>query len=269
MSRVLVVSLTVTSLLAAGTASAERPHLTLPKGSVQVAANLEINMSADAVAKPLSLAPDVGYGLSDDLTLALVHSRYAITGLRANAGGGLCLSGSDGGCVAVYNNVGAEAAYDLGQEGLGLAAVAGFHALNLDAGLHALKIGVRVRYPAGKLAINAAPSLLIAVTKREDDAGNRLNKDTLWVPVQATYKATPEVTVGVGTGLKGPLSGFGDAWQVPLGFMVQYAFDKQLGVGASWVFGQLVGGAAPAPAPDPTGTELRGPQLWATYTFAP
>jgi hypothetical protein len=245
--------------------------LTLAQGTVQVALTAELEMSVDRVGKPLSLAPDVSYGVSDDLTVSLIHSKYGITGFRAAAGGGLCLTGEDNGCVAVYNNVGAEAWYRLLKSGpLAAAAGGGVHATNLDAGHVSVKLGVRARRAFGRVALIAQPSVLIAVTERDPDAGTPKNNDTLWVPVQVTWRAADALTVGVGTGIKGPFSGFGDAWQMPLGFMAQYAIDPSLSVGASWVFGQMLGGAEnpPDPAPAVTGPDLRGVQLWVTYTRA-
>jgi|JI10StandDraft_1071094.scaffolds.fasta_scaffold23748_4 hypothetical protein len=261
----LLIATTTTTLLAtAAWADAPKPGLTLPKGKLSVAVNLEIEMSADRVAKPISLSPDVSYGVTPDLTVALVHSRVGLTGFRAAVGGGLCLTGEDNGCVAVYNNVGAEGWYNVARGPLAAAVGAGFHATNLDAGFYHAKVGARVRYTAGQLGVHFSPSVLIAAAKR-DEGG----VDSIWLPVQGTYKATPELTVGVGTGIKGPLDGFGDAWQVPVGVMGTYAIDPATTVGASWVFGQLLGGATnpPDPAPPVKGVDYRGLQIWGARTF--
>jgi hypothetical protein len=239
------------------------------KARLTVALTLELNLSAGKVGKPVSLAPDLSYGVTDDLTVALVHSLVGRTGFRAKAGGGLCLTGTDGGCVQVYNNVGAEGWYQLGRGATPFAVGAGLHATNLDAGFYGVKLGARARHRFGAITLQTAPSVIVAVTERENAAGDPLNKDTLWLPVQATYKLQPKVTVGLGSGLKGPLQGFGDGWEVPLGAMVQYAVTPRLGVGASWVFGALVGGAdnPPDPAPAATGLDPRGVQLWVQHTL--
>ncbi len=258
MLRSLVIAAVVFTPVASALAG---PGLTLPKGKINVAVNAELELSVDKVAKPLSLSPDVSYGITDALTVALVHSRYATTGFRAAAGGGLCLTGTDGGCVAAYNNVGVEGWHRVPSGTLAVAAGGGLHATNLDAGFYAAKLGLKARYTSGLLAVNALPSVLVAMTEREDATGARLNQDTLWVPVQLTYRAVDAVTVGVGSGIKGPLSGFGDAWQVPLGFMGLYAIDSALAVGASFTFGQIVGGA------DATGVDYRGAQAWVSYTM--
>ena len=245
------------------------PGLTLPSRALNVAITVELDASADKVAKPLSIAPDIGYGVTGDLTLSLVHSKFALTGFRAVAGGGVCLSGSDAGCVAVYNNVGAEASYSLARGALAVAGVAGLHAVDLDGSLLATKLGAKARYTAGKFALTTLPSVLVAITHRTDAMGARLNKDVLYVPVQATYRIARPLVLGIGTGIKGPISGFGDAWQIPVGVTSVYAFDAKLAVGASWFFGQLFGGATnpPEPAPAVTGLDLRGIQLWVNYAI--
>ena len=245
------------------------PGLTLPSGTINAAITLELDASADKVAEPISIAPDVGYGVTDDLTLSLVHSKFALTGFRAVAGGGVCLSGSDAGCVALYNNVGVEASYSFARGPLALAGVTGLHVVDLDGSLLAVKFGAKARYVMGKSALNALPSVLVAITHRTDAMGARLNKDVLYVPVQATYRIARPLVLGIGTGIKGPISGFGDAWQIPVGVTSVYAFDAKLAVGASWFFGQLFGGATnpPEPAPAVTGLDLRGIQLWVNYAI--
>jgi hypothetical protein len=104
--------------------------------------------------------------------------------------------------------------------------------------------------------------VFIAVTERsaETAMGTRVFPDRLWLPVQAMYRVTDPLTLGLGSGIKGPLQGFGDAWEVPLGCMAQYAIDPSLGVGASLVFGKVLGGA------DGTGFDSRGVQAWVSYT---
>lgn len=255
--------LTFSTLLALAlpATAAAAPGLTLPAGKVNVALNAELGMNDGAAAKPISLSPDISYGVSDELTVALVHSRFAATGFRAVAGGGLCLTGEDGGCANVYDNVGVEAWYSLGGGAVKLAAGGGVHALSLDGGFYAAKLGLRARWQRGKTAVVALPSLFVAVTERDEVMGARVNPERLWVPVQLLYRVADPVTLGLGSGIKGPLQGFGDAWELSLGISAQYAVDKSLGLGASLVFGKVVGGA------DATGFDYRGVQLWASYTM--
>lgn len=245
------------------------PGLTLPKGKVNVAVNVEVNMSADKVGKPISIAPDVSYGVTPDLTVAVVHSLYALTGFRARAGAGLCVTGTDNGCPHVYDNVGAEGWYNVARGPTAVAVGGGVHAISLDGGFYDLKVGAKLRHAMGKLGVHVMPSLLVAVTEREV-AGARVNKDSLWVPVLATYKATTELTVGLGTGLKiVDLSAAGDSWEVSLGAVGTYAIDPTTTVGASWIFGKVLAGIdnPPDPAPAAKGLDFRGLQVWGAKTF--
>ena len=66
--------------------------LTLPSGAFNALVTTEVNLASDSAAEPWSIAPDLGYGVTDDLTLMLVHSTYATTGFRGSAGSGLCLA---------------------------------------------------------------------------------------------------------------------------------------------------------------------------------
>ena len=163
---------------------------------------------------------------------------------------------TDGGCAHVYDNVGLEATYALTTGPLAVAALGGVHAMSLDGGFYDLKLGAKIKYAKGKLVVTSAPALLLALTERD------ASPDSIWLPVAAGYKVAPPVTVGMSTGLKGKLDGFADAWQLPLGAYATYAAAKPLSLGASWVFGQLLGGAGDAA----TGPEFRALQLWLTYT---
>lgn len=241
-------------LCVANAASAQ--SVSLPAGKLQLTGTLELNMSKAAVGRPFSFAPDVAYGVSSDLTLALVHSTFLATGFRGGAGKGLCLAGEENGCPAVYNNVGLEGLLALTRGALATGGVVGMHALSFKADAYSAKLGARVRWSTGEFAVVSSPAVLVAVTKRGT------NKDSVWLPILLQYKATPELTVGLGSGIKGPLDGFGEAWEMPLGVPVTYALSSALSLGASWTFGKLLGGGPEGS----TGADYRAVHLWATWT---
>lgn len=240
------------------------PGLTLPGGGVSVSATLEVEATAAKAGKPISLAPDVSYGVTPELTLSLVHSTFGVTGFRGGAGRGVCLTGEDRGCAKVYNNVGAEALYGLARGPFALALNAGVHATNLDAGFYAAKAGLRLRWMSGALSLASSPAVLIALTHRDDTPKN---VDQLFVPVVVSYRPVKPLTLGLGSGVKGPIDGFGDAWEVSLGFLGGFSLSRQLSLGTSLVFGKALGGAEdpPAPAPAATGQRYRAFQLWLTW----
>ena len=161
--------------------------------------------------------------------------------------------------------MGVEGLYTLTRGELAFALNAGIHATNLDAGFYVAKLGAKLRHARGALSFAALPSVLIALTERD---GMPANKDALFIPVVATYKLSSLLSLGFGTGIKGALEGFGNAWEFPLGVIGTVTVSPQLGLGASWVFGKVLGGAddPPDPAPEATGFRYRALQVWASYT---
>jgi hypothetical protein len=239
------------------------PGLTLGAGQLNVAVNLEINATSDAEGKPTSIAPDVSYGVTDDLTVILVHSTFLTTGFRGGAGAGLCLTGEEDGCKRVYNNVGAEALYAVRRGPLSIAAGGGVHALDLDAGFHAVKLGARLRYKTGAVFVASSPSVFVALTERGEEMGVTINPDRLYVPIMVGYQVTDPVWVALGTGVKGPLQGFGDAYQISAGALAGYKLDARMAVGASLIFGRV---NRDDDAADRSGADHRAVQLWFSYT---
>ena len=70
-------------------------QLTLQKGRLVLNAYVGIGLSDGAAFKPISLSPDVWYGVTDDITAGLVHSGVGTTGLLGDVGQSLCLTGKD------------------------------------------------------------------------------------------------------------------------------------------------------------------------------
>jgi len=263
--RVVSVVFVVVSVLSASVAAAQPkpPPWILAPGKVRATATVEMDASQGKFAKPVSLAPDIAVGVHPRLTLELGHSTFFVTGFRGAAGRGLCLTGDDKGCAKLYNNLGAEATFAAITGPISVAANVGFHAINLDAGFYAAKIGAKARAAHGAWIFTSMPSVFIAATHRDGQ------KDTLWVPVAANLRVRKDLLVGVGSGVKGPLDGFSTAWEVPVGFSTTWNPLPALGVGASWVFGKLLGGAEDpaAPAPPATGVRYRVVHAWVSYTL--
>jgi hypothetical protein len=240
------------------------PGLTLDPGSVFVQLDVELNMASGAVGKPLSIAPDVSVGATHDLTFSLIHSTYGTTGFRGGTGLGLCVTGTNNGCPHPYNNVGGEALYSVLEGDAAMALVAGVYSVDLADSFVDLKLGLKTKLSAGPIALTLNPSVLVALDKREAMAANG---DQLYVPIGLGYKLSPVVTVGVGSGIKGPLGGFtrfGDSFVVPLGVNAVVTIDPAFAVGGAFTFGKLVGGTA---LPDATtGPDFRAIHVWLNYT---
>ncbi|MEO8843909.1 MAG: hypothetical protein ABI591_17250 [Kofleriaceae bacterium] len=249
-------------------AHADAPaRLTLQPGALFVQLDLELNLAKDAVAKPFSIAPDVSYGVTQELTLSLINSTFGTTGFRGGTGSGLCVTGASNGCPHVDNNLGGEAMYSLAEGDAPIAAVVGLYSLGLDESFVDLKLGLKTKFTAGAFALLFNPSIYFGLNDRE---ATPRNLDQLYLPVGLSYQVSTPLTVGVGSGIKGPandFSRFGEGWLVPLGVNAVVTINPALAVGASFTFGKLVGAPALSDAmPSQTGADFRAIHVWLNYT---
>lgn len=216
------------------------PGVTLPGGAVQLQTTLELGDTT-------SVAPDVSIGASDQLTLSFITSASAMTGFRGTAGSGVCISDGcdrrivDGGITALFA-LHRAVAFDFGV----LASSVG--PLHTD-----MKLGLKVKLTSEHAYVVASPNLWIALDDR--------HADQAWVPISGWVKIDA-VALGVGTGIKGPLADLRDSWSVPLGGLIQTTPLENFSLGASLVFGKVVGGDA---VMDP-GFKAYAIQVWTTVT---
>lgn len=243
---------------AGDTTAVVKKGVTLGAGKLNLTLTFEPSLSRDSAFKPFSIAPDLAYGVTSRLTLSLVTSGAAVTGFRGAAGNGLCLSGSDGACPHVARNVGAEGMYSLVAGPVAAAAVAGLHVTSItDPTAVKIKVGAKARATSGIFTATFNPSIFVAANERTK------SKDALYLPVAASVKVVPALALGLGSGLKiMDLGKAGDTYQIPVGAFAQAQITKQLGAGASFVFGNVKGGSATK-----DGLDGRFLQIWASYTL--
>ncbi len=216
----------------------DRP-LTRAKGMIEIEVDVFVNMSKDGVAKPIAIAPDIWYGVSDTLTVGLTHNL------------GLCLTGTDSGCGKVYNDVGFAGALSVMRDAkMELAVAGGLDLAVIDPLTLRLNIGADFKYQAGKITIWSYPRIGIGLNKREGALMIPGNTETLSLPVVLGFQATPELNVRLRTGIGGlgigpeagaPLDGFGDGFVIPLGIGALYAVSNKLDVGAEFFFPGIAG----------------------------
>lgn len=235
------------------------PGLTLPEYGLQLSLTMEASVSAGAAGSPISLAPDLAYGVTPDLTIALVHSSSALTGFRGSAGAGVCVTSS---CNSMYADVGLEAIGSLVRGTLALAFEGGLLATSVEPWRSDLKLGVRSRL-GGRVYAMLSPNLWLALDHRRDELAP--HRDQLWVPLALGVKLTPAVATGAGTGVKGPLANLAHEWSVPLGVFAQVAVTPEITLGSSFVFGKIAAGDAIMGA----GPDGRAVQVWIAVTRAP
>ncbi|ACY14948.1 hypothetical protein [Haliangium ochraceum] len=183
---------------------------------------LGINLSKDAVGDPIFFAPDIYFGLDDRITLGYVHEI------------GLCLTGD--GCTGTYSDFGLEGLFSIIYDGpLVMAARAGVTFDPLDPFTGGLHLGLPVRVSGGDLAVRADPKLYVGVFNRD------LRKEYLDVPIQLQYQLTDENALLLISGVRGPLSGFGDVVEVPVGVGVSFTAARRVDLGAEFQFTNLAG----------------------------
>jgi len=234
--------------------------MTLRQGVVAGAITLEVSFAKDKPRaepfEPTSIAPDIAVGVTDDLTIGLINSSSALTGFRGSAGAGLCLTGTDGHCAHVYSTGGLEALYSLAKGPAAIAANAGFLLTSFTPEVHEdLKVGFKMKLSDGNVFALFSPSVWIALDDRYARAVP--HKDQIWAPISLWVK-TGKTALGVGTGVKGPITDFKDNWSVPIGLAAQYALQPRASIGASFVFGKMLAGSG---VPNP-GADASALQIW-------
>jgi len=228
---------------AAPAAQGGPPGLTLNQGQIKALVMFEINLLKGFTGKPFSIAPDIMYGLMQGLTVGLVHSGMTSTGFADGYGNGICIGGATGGCGKAYGNTGLNAWYSLMNGPFSLAVDAGLYFRYFDPFTMSAKLGVVGRVIMGALMIHFAPNIYIGITERDPGLGGvGGNKERLHIPLMLAYMLMPNFGVGLQTGIRGPLDGFGDGWSLPVIIGAQYWFNKNLGALFTFGFNRLAGG---------------------------
>ena len=229
-------------------------QFTLPQGKLFINGIIGINLSEDAAFKPVSISPDIYYGVTNDLTLGLVHSGLGATGIIGSVGQSLCVTGEDNGCGEVYNNVGLDARYRVAAP---FAINAGLYVGDFDPFALQLKAGVLAGHRWGKFGLETNPNVFIGLTER--DTGN---KEVLSVPVTASVQATPAFAVNAQAGLVTPFSDAGDLWRLSVAVGARFRVSEHLDLGAAFALPLLAGGLD-----DGTGADARTLTLGVGYAL--
>ena len=253
-TRIVSVALVAASIAAAAPAAAQETvteqQMTLPGSRFFVQVFAEASLSKDNAFKPFSLAPDLWYGVNDQITVGLVHSGRASTGLYGGAGNGLCLAGEDNNCPDVYANVGLDGRYHFYRSGgITLSGEGGLFAGPFDPFTAALKLGVVGRWQAGAIAVDAAPNIFIGLSEREpegdaDVAIGSNNKETVNLPISALYLLSSQIGLALQLGAVIPMQETGDLYTVGISLGGQYMLSNKMMIDAAFSLPMLVKGDA-------------------------
>lgn len=205
-----------------------------PAGMVSARILLDINLSTDLAGKPISLAPDLYYSVTDRLQLGLLHQ--GPMGWQSRAGSGLCLTGEDNGCPDVYDNIGFDVMYGIAYGKTHVSAHSSLFINSFDPTLMSLALGFAGKARlSDRFAIYYDPKVAIALTERD------IQDDALYIPLELQFQAAAPTTLKLLTGLSGELSAFGDTYQIPFGVGVMQNLNEHFDLGARFSFDNLLG----------------------------
>lgn len=235
--------------------------LVMPKGSLLLDAFIEMDLSKGEAFHAVSISPDLWYGVTDDLTLGLVHSTTGATGFIGGIEDSLCIGQA---CEHVYPDVGLDARYRIARP---LAVDVGLYAVDTDPFQLAIKLGIAGRWTWGKLSLESQLSLFIGLTNRTPAAEMPpppvppgVNTEELFLPITVAYLVAPRVDIALQPGLVLPFTQTGSTWAIPLSIAVRFAATPRLGVGLAFSFLDLIGGGD-------SGADGRSLTLGGTYAF--
>jgi len=235
------------------------PHLTLGAGRFVIAGStVDMNLSKDNVAKPLSFAPGFLYGVNANFSFGVSHDggstvwtpRPAFPTISAKSGvatvttignAGMCVTGSDNNCHNTYDNIGADSLFGITEGTFSLAGHPGLDIFSFDPGTLVFRAGVLGRVQAtDQLSIVFDPRVKLGLTERD------FNKEVIDVPVFVWYQLGDRFDVNVNSGIAGPFDGFGSTYTIPLGVGAIVRANNKLGVGVDLAFTNLFGKAGSA-----------------------
>jgi hypothetical protein len=222
-------ALVVAAVLAAGGPALAEP-LVLARGEVAARLVIEANMDRRTIARPLSFAPDAWVGVTDRLTVGLIHSSQSVD--RIAPGASFCVRELPGECDAIYRGGGLDARWAWTPRS---AVRARLLMRDLDPVKPAVTAGALLRWQRGRAELVTDPYLRIGLANR--DRGNR---DALVLPVWLGAR-TRGGRIAVHTGIDGDLAVWRDGWHVPLGLVIEAFPARALTIGTELGFTSLIG----------------------------
>jgi len=210
--------------------------LTLSAMTFQGSLPIVLNLSKNAVLKPVWIPLDLRFGVTNELEVFLSHG---VPGGSLIEGHGLCLGGTKRNCEKVYNNVNLGGVYSfLKNSGVELGGLIALDFRRISDPMNfAVDVGVAFKYVAAPVSVKLVPQIGIGINKRS--AGN---KEQLAVPLQIAVQAAPQIAVFLDTGIFGPTSHFGDLYTVPIGIGASFLAMHGLDVGAEFMLPVVVTG---------------------------
>lgn len=192
---------------------------------------LHYSLVPRSTGEPISIAPDAWYGITDRLTVGLVHSSPSVDRIDARAS--FCLRGTDLTCDRAYRGSGLDVRYRLHEN---FAPRARLLVRDVDPFKPALAIGALARWTSGRFSVKTDPYVRLGLANR--DQGNRA---AFVIPVWVGFQPTCRWLLELHTGADGDLAVLRDGWHMPLSAVVTARATAAIDVVVEAGFSQLYG----------------------------
>ena len=200
---------------------------------VEVTAAVDVNLSKDRVAKPVTFGFDFFYGAAPDIDVGAVMTSSERTGFLADADGGVCV-GDETSCPSFFDRPGVLGRYQLARGELSALVEAGVMVVSLsDPFAVSAKLGFRARTQGGDFFIAVAPNIFVGLSGRtivvDPGVDVDFNTERVSLPIDLGL-ALDDITFFLQLGVAAPLDNFVDGLNTPLGAGARFAASKQIDV---------------------------------------
>jgi hypothetical protein len=230
------VTLAVLLVVGSSTAGAEprAGALVLDDGEVAAELVIEYGLDKSHVGDPVSIAPDLWWGVLPGLTVGVIHSDSSLDQL--GAGASLCVQHTDLRCGKTYRGSGADLIWSAIEGNFAFAPRARFVVRDLDPWKPAVTLGGLVRWRHRDFAITGDPYLRLGLANQ-----GRGNRAALVVPVWISQRLTYQLELAVHTGFDSELAVIRDGYHIPIGLVARYTLTAHLEVGLEVGFRSAAG----------------------------
>lgn len=214
------------------------PSLVLDENHFAAALTFEANLAPLQVGSPASLAPDLWYGITPDLTVGVIHSDASIDRVPVffEPGETICIRLETVSCPRHYHGSGVDGLYAIERGPLEVALHARFLIRDVDPIKPALTLGSTLRWRHRWLSIVGDPFVQLGLANTA--AGNRAE---LWLPVTFAFAPIARASLELHTGYNTDLAVWNDGYYVPVLVRVRGRVTEQLDVGAGVGFASVIG----------------------------
>lgn len=201
----------------------------LPRGAIEAAVTVEASLEERREWEPVSIAPDLWWGLRDDVTVGVTTSARALS--RVEAGQGLCVHA----CDRLYDNLAVD-----GRWGFSEAAAARVRLVARSFSpvfRPSVRAGALVEWRfAPAWALVTDPHVQVGLANRDEG-----NADQVALPVWLGFDLGCRARGWIHTGVRGEIDGFLDKAAIPVGLGGAARVWRDVEIGAEVAFPRLLG----------------------------